>query len=149
MKKLLTLFLFTMLSVFSYGQDSLSKVVCFHPVLGNLVDRSEKQEYDIFTEYTDSLFESAQLFRAADSSYTIVVKTSNGQSFQKSAGTEELDAIYHKVENTRSAQKAATAKQKAEERREKERKAQNTAEWVEFGFNMFFISLEVLAWAFR
>jgi hypothetical protein len=130
------------------AQDPGGKIIAFHPSVGNLVDAYEKKHYDIFTEYNDSLFESAQLVRYSDSSYTILVKTKGHDSFEKPAGRQQLDDIYNSIEkispkitpNPEEREKAIMAE---EERRKRERRAEVWGEIGDASVQTLVIFLEV------
>ncbi len=101
---LLELFCFFIL-LFGSVKNSISqidetngKIVAFHPSVGISINLSEKKEFAIFTEYNDSLFESAQLVKYSIDNYSVLIKTTKGQSFEKPISIQELDGIYASIE---------------------------------------------------
>lgn len=114
----------------SQTNDGNGKIVKIHPSIGNSINLSEKKEFQLFTEYNDSLFESAHLVKYTDSSYTILIKTTTGKSFEKPISIKELDAIYASIEKIRPAGTTPPADDKIEkkptqEELEKQRKREN------------------------
>lgn len=58
----------------------------------------KKKQFALFPEYTDSLFQSAELVKYSNGDFKVLIKTTNGQSFEKPISTKELDDIYAKIE---------------------------------------------------
>lgn len=83
--------------------DRNGKIVAFHPSVGNSLTLSEKKEFSLFSEYNDSLFESAQLVKYSIDSYAVLFKNTKGKSFEKPISVQELDAIYAGIEKIKPA----------------------------------------------
>ncbi len=80
------------------------KILTLHPSVGKLIDVKEKKDFYLFPEYKDSLFESAEILKYNDSTYTIRFKTTSGTVFEKPTSIHELDAMYAKVDSKRPAE---------------------------------------------
>lgn len=134
--------------------DRNGKIVAFHPSVGNSITISEKKEFSLFTEYNDSLFESAQLVKyRVDSTYAVIIKTTNGKSFEKPIGIKELDAIYASIEKLKPASTKTTVddyfdKKPTKEEIEAKKKAdrKESAEMIaEISFQVIYTILIILA----
>lgn len=131
------------------------KIVAFHPSVGNSITLSEKKEFSLFTEYNDSLFESAQLIKYhVDTTFAVIIKTTNGKSFEKPIGIKELDAIYASIEKLKPISSKNTAvddyfdKKPTKEEIEAKKKAdrKESAEMIaEISFQIIYVILVVLA----
>jgi hypothetical protein len=147
MKKLLLL-----LGIILIAQDCLKgqtyfeeKVIAFHPSAGNEIDLREKQEFNIFTEYSDSLFESAQLIIYGKGSYSIRIKAINGKTFEKPADTTELDSIYASIERVKPLLAVKDAAIKAhEEKRKREERAETARIIADVTCRSIIIVIQVL-----
>lgn len=151
MKRLFFAFLIVfVLSESLYAQtEKNGKIVAFHPSAGNSLDLSEKKKYAIFTEYNDSLFESAQLIKYSSDSYSVLIKTVNGKSFEKPAAIRELDSIYaaiEKVKPTAFANAITETENKltAEEKRKRERRAEIADTLAQISYQSFIIILDII-----
>jgi len=129
-------------------------IVAFHPSVGNAINLSEKKEFNFFSEYNDSLFESAQLVKYSNNRYTVLFKTTKGGSFEKPITTDELDEIYASVEKVKPAEKALPTndggeKKLTKEELEKQQKKDDHYESVqtiaEITFQIIFVLLEIWA----
>lgn len=129
-------------------------IVAFHPSVGNSINLSEKKELELFTEYNDSLFESAQLVKYSSESYTILFKSTKNESFEKAISIKELDEIYSKIEHSKPATKTlATAdnterelsKEEQEKIKKKEEHYESIQTIAEITFQIIFVLLEILA----
>lgn len=150
---ILVLFFSFLLSLPSWSQTTHSgKIVAFHPSVGNAITVKEKKEYDLFKEYNDSLFESAQLVKYSSDSFAILIKTTTGQSFEKPAGRQELDAIYAAIEKVKPFQRSADDyvfdKTEEEERQKRINRSENIQFAVEVTLQIVFVFLEILAQAY-
>ena len=83
-------FIFLLFLLFGSAKNNFSqtdtvngKIVAFHPSVGMGIDLLEKKQFSLFSEYTDSLFQSAQLVKYSTERYAVMIKTTNGQSFEK------------------------------------------------------------------
>lgn len=134
--------------------DRNGKIVAFHPSVGNSITLDEKKEFSLFTEYNDSLFESAQLFKySVDTTYAVLFKTTNEKSFEKQISIKELDAIYASIEKRRPATTNTTVddyfeKKPTKEEIEEQKKAnrKESAEMIaEISFQVIYTILIILA----
>ena len=105
---LLNLFFLVLIS-FGIAENAISqtegngKIVAFHPSAGNSITLSEKKEFFLFSEYNDSLFESAHLVKYSPANYAVLFKNTKGRSFEKPISVKELDCIYEKIEKVKPA----------------------------------------------
>lgn len=158
-KKLFQILFFIFAISFGFAKNSNSqtykngKIVAFHPSVGNSIDLSEKKQFLLFTEYNDSLFESAQLIKYNFDSFSVLFKTTKAESFEKSITIKELDEIYGFIEK---AKPAATSlnddyvdKKPTKEKQEKQKKREDHYDSVqivaEITFQIIFVLLEILA----
>ena len=128
--------------------DKNGKIVAFHPSVGNSINLSEKKEFLLFTEYNDSLFESAQLIKYDIDSYTVLFKTTTGQSFEKPIPVHELDAIYSNIEKTKPAASSTddyVEKNQSKEKEIKKDRSQTGFIVAEITIQIVFVLLEILA----
>lgn len=153
-------FIFLFLLFFSITKTSIAqtdiekgKIIAFHPSVGNAITIWEKKEFNLFTEYTDSLFQSAELVKYANEKYTVLVKTTNGQSFEKPIFTSELDTIYSTIEKIKPAPKTNTDdyfedKAEREARQKRVARAESVQMIAEISFQIIFVLLEILAYSY-
>lgn len=134
----------------SQTDDRTGKIIAFHPSVGNSLDLSEKKEFGVFTEYNDSLFESAQLVKYSIDRYSVLVKTKNGQSFERPISIKELDAIYAGIEKLKPLSSTVETDDYVVEKPAKEKeikKSRNDTAYIigEITLQILFVFLEVLA----
>ncbi len=133
--------------------DETGKIVKIHPSIGNSIDLSEKKEFQLFTEYNDSLFESAHLVKYGDENYTILIKTTTGKSFEKPISINELDAIYANIEKVKPAPNSQAdevserklSKEELEKQQKKESHYDSIRTIAEISFQVIFVLLEIIA----
>jgi hypothetical protein len=88
----------------SFSQNSeKGKIIILHPSVGNAIDAKEKKQYHLFPEYKDLLFQSAELVKYNDSTYTFLIKTTKAGSFERPAPFEERQQYYNAIENAKPA----------------------------------------------
>jgi hypothetical protein len=136
-KNIFLLFLFLPFFLQAQTADSV-KIITLHPSVGKSIDVKEKKEFYLFPDYNDSIFESAEILKYNDSTYTIRFKTTTGNFFEKPTNTKELDAMYAKVDRIKPAEYVET-KHDRESRRSSSRN--ENAEW---GYHVGSIILQVL-----
>ncbi|MCX6295042.1 MAG: hypothetical protein NTX97_03070 [Bacteroidetes bacterium] len=100
-------------------------IIAFHPSLGKTVDQKEKKDFGLFPEYTDSLFESAQLVKYAVDSFTVLFKTKIGKSFERPISIHELDKIYATIEQANPSSTVETKNEEDSKEREIKRRKRN------------------------
>ncbi|MFL5762858.1 MAG: hypothetical protein ACJ77K_02880 [Bacteroidia bacterium] len=155
MKRICLLFAL-LISLFFKGfsqMDPVGNIIAFHPSVGNSVDLKEKQTFGIFKEYNDSLFESAQLLKYNDSTFTIAVKVKDRNSFEVPATKAQLNEIYHAIDRIQPAEDVDYVDKKTleqEERAKRERRAEvwsNIGQATMQGVIVFLeVSLTLLTW---
>lgn len=130
--------------------DANGIIVAFHPSVGNAIDLSEKKELNLFPEYNDSLFESAQLIKYSNDRYALLFKTTKGGSFEKPITIKELDEIYFNIEKVKPSAKSSSddyvdnkASKKSSEKREN--RSENVQIAAEITLQIIFVFLEILA----
>lgn len=139
--------------LFGYTKSSISqtdkngKIVAFHPSVGNSINLQEKKEFGIFTEYNDSLFESAQLVKYNSESYTVLLKTTNGQSFEKPISIQELDALYANIEKVKPVitDDYVEVNKPKEKQFKKDNRSESAQIVAEITIQIVFVLLEILA----
>ena len=149
--------LFLLFISFGFTENGISqtdrngKIVAFHPSVGNSLTLSEKKEFFLFSEYNDSLFESAQLVKHNIDTYTVLIKTTKGQSFEKSISIQELDAIYASIEKIKPQTKATddyVVKPQSKEKEIKTDKFEAGYIAAQITLQVIFVLLEILAHAY-
>ena len=131
--------------------DRNGKIVAFHPSVGNSINVYEKKELALFTEYNDSLFESAQLVKYSVDDYTILFKTIDNRSFEKLISIQELDTIYARIEKIKPINKTSPQvdyvfdKEETEEMQKRAARIENVHMIAEISFQIIFVLLEILA----
>ncbi len=132
----------------SSQDDRNGRIVAFHPAVGNSINLLEKKEFQLFTEYNDSLFESAQLVKYSADSYSILVKTISDQSFEKPITIQELDAIYAKIEKEKSTKTVVddyVEKKPPKEEQKRANRSESAYMIAEITLQIVFVFLEILA----
>ncbi len=126
-----------------------ARIISIHPSVGNTIDVKEKQKFSLFPEYNDSLFESAQLLKYNDSTYTFLIKPVGGKSFERPADFNERQLYYNKIETREPASKVVTAAEPTDYytgTKERTRNNYEAAGYIfETVFNVLFIILEIAA----
>jgi hypothetical protein len=135
------LFIFIFLTQFLHSQTAENgKVVALHPSIGNTIDIKEKKQFSLFPEYTDSLFESAQLIKYNDTTYTFLIKTTSGKSFERAAKFHEMQKDYATIESIKPAQVVNSEKKtdyySPKEENNEKAKSRRVASGI--GFEIFF-----------
>lgn len=97
------------------------KVIIIHPAVGKTITADNKKQYHLFPQYKDSLFSSAEVTKYNDTTYSIAFKTITGQTIEKSATTEELNEIYHQIDEIHSESLNSTQEKAAKRSRNKSR----------------------------
>ncbi|MGZ4060904.1 MAG: hypothetical protein ACXVPU_17870, partial [Bacteroidia bacterium] len=82
------------------------KLIILHPSVGNSIDQKEKKEFSLFPEYSNSEFESAQLIKHNDTTYTFLISTTKGKSFERPTNLREMQQYYNAIEAIKPAQTA-------------------------------------------
>ena len=123
------------------------RVVSLHPSVGNVIDAKEKAKFSLFPEYNDSLFESAQLVKYNDTTYSFMIKPVQGKSFERPIEFNELRLYYNKIESIEPASKAITAVDPSdyytENKGERKKDHMETAGYIlETVFDVLFIILQ-------
>lgn len=138
----------------SQTDEANGKIVAFHPSLGTILNLSEKKQFNLFTEYTDSLFQSAQLVKYTNERYSVLIKTTNGQSFEKPITITELDAIYAKIEKIKPASAVTQEpllddyvqeKYSSKQKEVKKNRSETAYIIAEVTIQILFVFLEILA----
>lgn len=134
--------------------NSGGKIVALHPSVGNTIDAIENKKFNLFPEYNDSLFESAQLIKYNDSSYTFLIKTIKNQSFERVATFNELQTAYHKIEkiqpkidptlNEKDDYREADEQYSQKDKLKRERRAETANIVGEIAYQSLMIVLEIL-----
>lgn len=65
---------------FSIAAQSVGTIVALHPSVGNTITLNEKKEFHLFPEVSDETFETAQLVRYNDSTYSYIFKSISEQN---------------------------------------------------------------------
>lgn len=145
MKKLIY-FLLLFLPLLSIAQTSDGiKIITLHPSIGKSIDALEKKEFSLFPDYKDSIFELAEIVKYNDSTYTIRFTTTTGKIFEKPVSTNELDAMYAKVDTKKPTEYVETNRERKSEARE--RKSEDSAtsrDKAEMGLHIGNIILQVV-----
>ena len=111
----------------------------------------------LFPEYTDSLFQSAQLVKHSNDRYSIMIKTTNEKNFEKPISINNLDTIYAIIEKENpiplnTVTDDYIAKKPSQEYLLKQKKRQDQYDSVktvaEITFQILFVLLEILAQAY-
>jgi len=86
--------------LFGISQEKINgKVMELHSSVGSVITVDEKQKFNLFPEYKDSLFQSAMLIMHADSTYAFLIKpTVRTQSFERETNLQEMDEMKKKIE---------------------------------------------------
>ncbi len=152
--KLLFLF-FSLLGIAknSFSQnDGNGKIVAFHPSAGNTITLEEKKTFEIFSEYSDSLFQSAQLVKYSADNYSVLIKTISGESFEKPIAIKELDDIYARIEKVKPAKSLTKPeedyveeKQTSDKKIKKDNRSETGYIVGEIVLQVLFVFLEILA----
>jgi Na+-transporting NADH:ubiquinone oxidoreductase subunit NqrC len=149
MKNKIHLLLFFLIPLLSSAQTTDSgMVITLHPAVGNTITANEKKQFDLFTEYNDSLFESAQIVKYNDSTYAIRLKTIQGNFFERETDSKELHTIYEKIERIKPVEKDEYVENKRNSEQLKKDKQEdriNTGfQFSQMFFELLVITLEVL-----
>ena len=127
------------------------KVIILHPSVGNSIDLKEKKEFSLFPEYSNFEFESAQLIKHNDTTYTFLIFTTKGKSFERATNLREMQQYYNAIENIKPAPVANANEsddyytQKPEKDEEAKPRHRNPALAFEIIFDVLLIALRVLA----
>ena len=148
----LLVFIFCSVSAFSQSSSS-DRIIAFHPSSGKSIDVQQKNRYNIFNEYSDSVFELAQLVKHKDSSYSILIKTRSGKSIEKAISIAELDNIYSAIDKVEKKQPGTdlysieprVENELSEERRIRERRVENAIIIGNIAYRSFIVLIEILA----
>jgi hypothetical protein len=93
---------FSLLFFISFSQKAQTadsgKVIGIHPIVGKTISLDEKIKYNLFPEYNDSLFSSAQFIRNSDSTYTIVFTSISGTELKKNISSNEMNDLFYKID---------------------------------------------------
>ncbi|MCW3085887.1 MAG: hypothetical protein JWP12_3253 [Bacteroidetes bacterium] len=79
------------------------QIMMLHPSLGNTITLNEKQKFGLFPQQPDSTFETAQLVKYDDTTYTILFRTVCDDRFENTISINELLLMYIKVEQIQPA----------------------------------------------
>ncbi|MBA3971903.1 MAG: hypothetical protein H0X46_07125 [Bacteroidetes bacterium] len=146
------LLFFAFYSGASFAQESSTdKIIAFHPSAGKTIDLQEKIKYSIFKEYSDSIFQSAQLVKRNTGDYFILISTRSGKSFEKPVTIAELDAIHAAIDKVTPAQhktvtsiEPETDRNAEEERRIRQRRTENAIIIGDIAYRSFVVLINVL-----
>jgi hypothetical protein len=121
------------------------KIISFHPSIGNSIELKEKQEYELFPEYSDSLFESAELIKFDSSNFEVKFKTKNAKSFNRPITTAQLDEIYYAIDRRQPLnQPTLDEKNELQEIERKRRNAEIARNVAEISLEAFFYTLQFI-----
>jgi hypothetical protein len=128
------------------------KTISFHPAVGLSIDLSEKKELHIFTEYNDSIFDSAVLLVDSTSNYSILFTTITGYVFEKPIVSSEKKAIYDLIEKVKPASAVMdppdyyTVNEEKEKALRKERRQADAYRfWSEVTYQSVILILDILS----
>ncbi len=129
------------------------KIIPFHPAVGNEVSAAEKKEFGIFTEYNDSLFESAQLIEYDSSKYVVLIRSTRGTSFEREMPVTEKEAIYKRIESIKPFASIVEPGEddyvvKKEDAGDTPKRKDHSQAWMtalDISLNVLFVFLEILA----
>ena|SRR6218665_2889343 len=151
MKHYFSLFLVVMVCSFAQAQTNDSaKVIGIHPAVGKSISREEKISYQLFTQYKDSLFESAYVLKLSDSTYEVVVRTIRGDYIRNQISSKEMDDLYYRVDEISKAGKQqndhfANLSEEEKKRIRKQQRADAAGEiLLDFLGQMVLVTLQVL-----
>src|SRR3989338_2509423 len=75
------------------------QIAMLHPSVGNTITKDEKKTFDLFPEKPDNTFESAQLVKYNDSTFTFLFRSINTEiPSEEKAGIGVLISCYYKIE---------------------------------------------------
>lgn len=117
--------------------DDSIKIITLHPSVGNSIDVHEKKMFYLFSDYKDSIFESAEILKYNDSTYTFRFKTTNGKILEKPTNKHELDEMYAKIDRIKPVEYVKT-----EHEKEARKRSSGNAK-AEFGYNLANVLLEI------
>lgn len=121
------------------------KILTLHPSVGKSIDVNEKKEFYLFPDYNDSVFKSAEILKYNDSTYTIRFTATTGKVFEKPTNTNELDAMYAKVDSKKPTEYVETKQERKSEERERRSEQNRTSrDNAEMGFHIGNIILQVV-----
>ena len=104
MMKQISVFALLLLSTLSYSQvPANGRIIILHPSVGNVIDQKEKEQFGLFKEYNDSLFESAELVKYNDTTFSFLITTRAGKSFERPSSDKEVREYYNTIENNKPA----------------------------------------------
>ncbi|OFY85257.1 MAG: hypothetical protein A3F72_04445 [Bacteroidetes bacterium RIFCSPLOWO2_12_FULL_35_15] len=144
MKKLIY-FVLLFLPLLSIAQTSDGiKIITLHPSIGKSIDAQEKKEFFLFPDYKDSIFESAEILKYNDSTYAIRFTTITGKVFEKPVNTNELDAMFAKVDSKKPNEYVETNRERTSEAKERKSEGTTSRDKAEMGLHVGNIILQVV-----
>ena len=74
------------------------RLIGIHPAVGKTIERDEKKEYHLFTDYNDSLFDYAQVFRKNDTTFRLVITSIRGSQQSYRLDTAAMNELYDRID---------------------------------------------------
>ncbi len=149
MKQLQLFILLFLVSLLANAQTAdTAKLIGIHKAVGKTITRDEKIKYQLFTEYKDDTFDSAQVFRYNDTTYELRIASSNGSILKTAITGSQMDEMYNHIDNivngkTQEGDYVITAEEKKRQhdQRIKEERSQF---WTNFLINMAAATFEIV-----
>ena len=79
------------------------RIVALHPTIGQTITIDEKKKFSLLSQYADSTFESAQLVKYNDSTYSFVIRKTDGERSEKFITKIEVEKMYAQIEQIKPA----------------------------------------------
>lgn len=126
---------------FAKAQNSdTMKLIGIHPAVGKTIERAEKTEYHLFTDYSDSLFDYAQVFRQNDTTFRLVITSIGGTQKTYKLDTTAMNNLYDRIDDVEQAK--LKDGDYADDRKQK--KHPHADFWYDFLEQAIYITLDVL-----
>jgi hypothetical protein len=128
--------------------EGTGKIIPFHAYIGNTIDLQEKQKLNLFPEWSDSLFQSAQLVQYDLDRYAILFKTTHYESVEKKISMEERNAIATIIEKEIPPPPVVAKVIEDGSSRTKALKRERISENIDHGAEITIQVLRVVLWVF-
>ncbi|MCW3085888.1 MAG: hypothetical protein JWP12_3254 [Bacteroidetes bacterium] len=143
--------LFILLLIISLGANAqtadTAKLIGIHTAVGKTITRDEKIKYQLFPEYNDREFDSAQIFRYNDTTYELRIASSNGSMIKTVISNSRMDDLYNRIDNIENGKTiegdyVITAEEKKRQHDQRV-KAERSEFWTSFLGDMVSATVEI------
>ena len=149
MKRLPLFILLFILSLAANAQTAdTAKLIGIHMAVGKTITRDEKIKYQMFPQYNNEEFDSAQVFRYNDSTYELRISASNGSVVKTRIGNSQMDDMYNRIDDIENGKTQESDYVMTDQEKKKQHdqriKEDHSQFWTDFLINMSIVTFEIV-----